>query len=180
MFHLILNGYQFQYLGKRPKPSNGMLLAKSIGRSSLWMLIVPGETSDANPTPSVNTVVSGKISSHFWLLSLRRLFIINLFLQLFRRVAAALPGMDSAESKPPEDSILFNNNLKKLIINYMNFYKLPNIYINQYWTIFVVLTISRCNNKVNVSILYVAFPLVLYCIGHPTYMSSANPSFPYI
>ncbi|GBP49122.1 Ras-related protein Rab6 [Eumeta japonica] len=27
--------------------------------------------------------------------------------QLFRRVAAALPGMDSAENKPPEDSILF-------------------------------------------------------------------------
>ncbi|KPI95120.1 Ras-related protein Rab-6A [Papilio xuthus] len=28
--------------------------------------------------------------------------------QLFRRVAAALPGMDSAENKPPEDSILFD------------------------------------------------------------------------
>lgn len=28
-------------------------------------------------------------------------------LQLFRRVAAALPGMDSTENKPPEDSILF-------------------------------------------------------------------------
>ncbi|KAI8438908.1 hypothetical protein MSG28_011237 [Choristoneura fumiferana] len=28
--------------------------------------------------------------------------------QLFRRVAAALPGMDSAESKPPEDSILLH------------------------------------------------------------------------
>lgn len=27
--------------------------------------------------------------------------------QLFRRVAAALPGMDSTENKPPEDSILF-------------------------------------------------------------------------
>ncbi|KAH9628401.1 hypothetical protein HF086_015931 [Spodoptera exigua] len=27
--------------------------------------------------------------------------------QLFRRVAAALPGMDSAENKPPEDSILY-------------------------------------------------------------------------
>lgn len=26
--------------------------------------------------------------------------------QLFRRVAAALPGMDSTENKPPEDSIL--------------------------------------------------------------------------
>jgi hypothetical protein len=29
-------------------------------------------------------------------------------LQLFRRVAAALPGMDSTENKPPEDSILFS------------------------------------------------------------------------
>lgn len=29
------------------------------------------------------------------------------YLQLFRRVAAALPGMDSTENKPPEDSILF-------------------------------------------------------------------------
>lgn len=28
--------------------------------------------------------------------------------QLFRRVAAALPGMDSTENKPPEDSILFD------------------------------------------------------------------------
>ncbi|KAJ8926904.1 hypothetical protein NQ314_020756 [Rhamnusium bicolor] len=28
--------------------------------------------------------------------------------QLFRRVAAALPGMDSTENKPPEDSILLN------------------------------------------------------------------------
>lgn len=27
--------------------------------------------------------------------------------QLFRRVAAALPGMDSTENKPPEDSILY-------------------------------------------------------------------------
>lgn len=27
--------------------------------------------------------------------------------QLFRRVAAALPGMDSTENKPPEGSILF-------------------------------------------------------------------------
>lgn len=30
--------------------------------------------------------------------------------QLFRRVAAALPGMDSTENKPPEDSILFHLN----------------------------------------------------------------------
>lgn len=30
-------------------------------------------------------------------------------LQLFRRVAAALPGMDSTENKPPEDSILLNS-----------------------------------------------------------------------
>lgn len=30
--------------------------------------------------------------------------------QLFRRVAAALPGMDSTENKPPEDSILFSKN----------------------------------------------------------------------
>lgn len=158
-----------------------MLLAKSIGRSIAYeRLSYQEKQSDANPTPSVNTVVSGKISSHFWLLSLRRLFIINLFLQLFRRVAAALPGMDSAESKPPEDSILFNNNLTKLIINYVIFYKLPNIYINQYWTIFVVFNISRCNNKVNVTVLYVSFPLVLYCIGHPTYMSSPNLSSPYI
>nr|CAI5864361.1 unnamed protein product [Callosobruchus analis] len=29
--------------------------------------------------------------------------------QLFRRVAAALPGMDSTENKPPEDSILFSH-----------------------------------------------------------------------
>lgn len=29
-----------------------------------------------------------------------------LLFQLFRRVAAALPGMDSTENKPPEDSIL--------------------------------------------------------------------------
>lgn len=33
------------------------------------------------------------------------------FFQLFRRVAAALPGMDSTENKPPEDSILFNENI---------------------------------------------------------------------
>jgi Ras-related protein Rab-6A len=30
--------------------------------------------------------------------------------QLFRRVAAALPGMDSTENKPPEDSILCSYN----------------------------------------------------------------------
>lgn len=113
-------------------PSNGMSQAESINRLiACERLSYQKKHNDANPTPSVNTV-SGKISSHFWSLSLRRLFIINLFLQLFRRVAAALPGMDSAESKPPEDSILFKNNLTKLIINYMIFYKLPNIYINQY------------------------------------------------
>lgn len=33
--------------------------------------------------------------------------------QLFRRVAAALPGMDSTENKPPEDSILFHKNKNK-------------------------------------------------------------------
>lgn len=32
---------------------------------------------------------------------------IPIVFQLFRRVAAALPGMDSTENKPPEDSILF-------------------------------------------------------------------------
>lgn len=32
--------------------------------------------------------------------------------QLFRRVAAALPGMDSTENKPPEDSILFHKQSK--------------------------------------------------------------------
>lgn len=32
---------------------------------------------------------------------------IDLHVQLFRRVAAALPGMDSTENKPPEDSILY-------------------------------------------------------------------------
>ena len=39
--------------------------------------------------------------------------------QLFRRVAAALPGME-ADKKPPEDSILFifDNNLKKKKKNY--------------------------------------------------------------
>jgi Ras-related protein Rab-6A len=31
----------------------------------------------------------------------------DISLQLFRRVAAALPGMDSAENKPPEDSKFF-------------------------------------------------------------------------
>lgn len=34
----------------------------------------------------------------------------EIYFQLFRRVAAALPGMDSTENKPPEDSILFNEN----------------------------------------------------------------------
>lgn len=33
--------------------------------------------------------------------------IFHLHGQLFRRVAAALPGMDSTENKPPEDSILY-------------------------------------------------------------------------
>lgn len=40
--------------------------------------------------------------------------------QLFRRVAAALPGMDSTENKPPEDSILFpkdTNHLSKLLFS---------------------------------------------------------------
>lgn len=36
--------------------------------------------------------------------------ILLLQFQLFRRVAAALPGMDSTENKPPEDSILFTKN----------------------------------------------------------------------
>jgi hypothetical protein len=38
---------------------------------------------------------------------------IFFFFKLFRRVAAALPGMDSTENKPPEDSILL---LKQIII----------------------------------------------------------------
>ena len=45
--------------------------------------------------------------------------ILNMFvyLQLFRRVAAALPGME-ADKKPPEDSILFNT----LIFRYIEFF----------------------------------------------------------
>lgn len=35
-----------------------------------------------------------------------RITVVSLLFQLFRRVAAALPGMDSTENKPPEDSIL--------------------------------------------------------------------------
>lgn len=31
---------------------------------------------------------------------------VSILFQLFRKVAAALPGMDSTENKPPEDSIL--------------------------------------------------------------------------
>lgn len=35
------------------------------------------------------------------------MILIEIFVfQLFRRVAAALPGMDSTENRPPEDSIL--------------------------------------------------------------------------
>lgn len=37
--------------------------------------------------------------------------------QLFRRVAAALPGMDSTENKPPEDSILFPTKTTKSPFN---------------------------------------------------------------
>lgn len=37
-------------------------------------------------------------------------------LQLFRRVAAALPGMDSTENKPPEDSILCSNRKELFLV----------------------------------------------------------------
>lgn len=37
------------------------------------------------------------------------------FQQLFRRVAAALPGMDTPDHKPPEDSILFPKNETKCL-----------------------------------------------------------------
>lgn len=43
---------------------------------------------------------------------------MTLILQLFRRVAAALPGMDSTENKPPEDSILF---LYKKLFKYFRY-----------------------------------------------------------
>lgn len=36
--------------------------------------------------------------------------------QLFRRVAAALPGMDSTENKPPEDSILFAKTIPLILM----------------------------------------------------------------
>ena len=39
-----------------------------------------------------------------------------IYLQLFRRVAAALPGMDSTENKPPEDSILLLNIYLNIIL----------------------------------------------------------------
>lgn len=48
-------------------------------------------------SPVVLSIFNGYLFFPNW-------FIV--FFQLFRRVAAALPGMDSTENKPPEDSIL--------------------------------------------------------------------------
>lgn len=40
--------------------------------------------------------------------------------QLFRRVAAALPGMDAGDAKPPEDSILYHySTVLMLLYNYI-------------------------------------------------------------
>lgn len=55
-------------------------------------------------------------------------------LQLFRRVAAALPGMDSTENKPPEDSILCSN-CKELFL-------VMSVALRNFFTYMIVINLS--------------------------------------
>ncbi|XP_055693985.1 ras-related protein Rab6 isoform X1 [Lutzomyia longipalpis] len=66
--------------------------------------------------------------------------------QLFRRVAAALPGMDSTENKPPEDSILLCNNEKIFSFPFRKFFSASYFFI---YAFICFLLLFLCNIFLN-------------------------------
>lgn len=69
--------------------------------------------------------------------------------QLFRRVAAALPGMDSTENKPPEDSILYDHWVKIDTVLHLHYLLLwLMILLTNYISVaFAHLALASCAHK---------------------------------
>lgn len=66
--------------------------------------------------------------------------------QLFRRVAAALPGMDSTENRPPEDSILLAQRGKK---HFFCLFRDLSCFFPKFFDYFIYFFLLICNIFLN-------------------------------
>lgn len=89
--------------------------------------------------------------------------IFHFQFQLFRRVAAALPGMDSTENKPPEDSILFTKN-SKILTNFTYYL----------WSLLIVLFIRSYEREWKVHFHAISLIFLIILVILPTTKNVAN------